>query len=441
MPTRVDDDSPVRSVGAAAEPRHRPLSLRHNFSWTLAGNLVYAACQWAMLVVLAKLGTAEKVGQFALGLAVTAPIIQFSNLQLRGVQATDAREEFRFPDYVALRLLMTLAAMVVIVGVAYFAGYAPQTAYVILAVGLAKAFESISDVFYGLMQRHERMDRVAQSLLIKGPLSLAALGAGVYLTGSVLWGSVGLALAWLIVLVAYDIRSGALILGSYAQLRPKWDRSVLWSLAVLAAPLGVVMTLISLNTNVPRYFIERYAGVGELGIYAAITYLMIAGSTVVVALGQSASPRLARNFADGDTAAFSRLMLKLVAVGFLLGTAGLLVAFFAGPQLLTLLYKPEYARAAPVFNWAMLAALFTYMALFVGYGLTAARRFKVQMPLFATVCAATAVACLVFVPRYGSKGAAWALLVGAVIQCVGASLLLVQALRSEEARRRRAASA
>jgi len=72
------------------------LSLRANFSWTFVGNVVYAGCQWGMLVVLAKLGSPETVGLFALGLAVTAPVIQFVNLQLRGAQVTDAAHEYQF---------------------------------------------------------------------------------------------------------------------------------------------------------------------------------------------------------------------------------------------------------------------------------------------------------------------------------------------------------
>jgi hypothetical protein len=57
-------------------------SLRRNFSWTLLGNVVYSGCQWAMLMVLAKLTRPDQVGQFSLGLAVTAPVILLAGLQL-----------------------------------------------------------------------------------------------------------------------------------------------------------------------------------------------------------------------------------------------------------------------------------------------------------------------------------------------------------------------
>src|ERR1044072_4016691 len=74
---------------APSSSRRHSLSLRTNFSWTLAGNLIYSGCQWGVLIVLARLGSPEQVGQFALALAVTAPVIMLSNLQLRGVLATD----------------------------------------------------------------------------------------------------------------------------------------------------------------------------------------------------------------------------------------------------------------------------------------------------------------------------------------------------------------
>ncbi|MCY7273611.1 MAG: lipopolysaccharide biosynthesis protein, partial [Phormidesmis sp. CAN_BIN44] len=139
----------------------QPLTLRHNFSWTFLGNVVYAGCQWAMLVVLAKLGTPEMVGQFTLGLAVTAPMMLLCNLQLRAIQATDTQRQYQFSDYFSLRLVTTTLALVMIVGVVLLGGYRGDTAWIILTIGIAKAIESISDVFYGFLQQQERMDRIA----------------------------------------------------------------------------------------------------------------------------------------------------------------------------------------------------------------------------------------------------------------------------------------
>ena len=86
MATITDNSQPIF-------PPER-ISLRANVAWTTCGNVVYAMSQWAMLASIAKLGSPYMVGQFALGLAVAAPVYMFTNLQLRSIQATDGKTAF-----------------------------------------------------------------------------------------------------------------------------------------------------------------------------------------------------------------------------------------------------------------------------------------------------------------------------------------------------------
>src|SRR5258708_34850765 len=86
------------SAAAAATPsleKTKRVSLRRNFAWTLAGDVIYAACQWGMLVSIAKLRTPAMLGQFALGLAVAPPVVILTRLQLRALLATDAGNDSR----------------------------------------------------------------------------------------------------------------------------------------------------------------------------------------------------------------------------------------------------------------------------------------------------------------------------------------------------------
>src|SRR5258708_4439080 len=49
-------------------------SLTADFSWTFVGNAIYAAGQFAILMLLTKLVRPELVGQYALGLALVYPV-------------------------------------------------------------------------------------------------------------------------------------------------------------------------------------------------------------------------------------------------------------------------------------------------------------------------------------------------------------------------------
>src|SRR5207244_580531 len=111
-----DRRNPRGDAGGLMTPRHAAIA------WTLAGNTIYAGCQWAMLVVIAKLGSSEAVGAFALAFAVTAPVVMLSSLQLRVVQATDARGQFEFGHYLALRLVTIAVAWPACVTAGCFGG-------------------------------------------------------------------------------------------------------------------------------------------------------------------------------------------------------------------------------------------------------------------------------------------------------------------------------
>jgi O-antigen/teichoic acid export membrane protein len=435
------------------------MKLRHNFSWTLIGNVVYAACQWGMLVTIAKLGSPEMVGQFTLGLAVTAPVMMFTNLHLRTVQVTDAKREFAFGDYLALRLIGTTVATIVIIGIIATAGYRTETSLSILFIAVAKAFESISDVCYGFIQQNEQMDRIARSMIVKGILSLIFMSLGVYISGTVMWGTVGLAVAWGIVLVTVDLPNTSKFLVKYALVkadrspvitvqpnwssqniyrlarlslplglakillyfnltmpRARWNFTSLSKLAWLSLPLGFVMMLISLNLNVPRYFIQNYLGEKTLGIFGALSYLMVVGSIVINALAESSSARLSRYYAAADRRKFSILTIQLAIIFGGLGLVGILFAWIGGKQVLALIYRPEYAQHQELFLLLTIAAAIGYVSSALGYAITAARYFRVQIPLFIAVTATSALACLWLIPSMGMKGAALALIMAAFVQ-------------------------
>jgi len=420
------------------------LSFKINFVWMLGGNIFYAACQWAMLVIIAKLGDPEMVGRFVLGLALSAPVIMFSNLNLRLVLATDSRKTYSFHSYLALRLISAPLAALVIAGIALFMGYPLETTLVVIVVGAAKAFEATSDIYYGLMQFHERLDRIAKSMILKGFLSLGLLGIGVYMSGSILWGAIGLACAMALTLFAYDLRSArhvVLLSGQESEaaaesaLTPHWDAHLLWQLALFTLPLGVMVLLQSLNTNIPRFFIERYLGEHSLGIFAALAYVMVAGTTMVRALGHSLSPVMARYYNDGRRKSFYRSIAFLLAAGIGIGLAGMGIAALAGRWILRIMYTPEYANHASLFVYIMFASLFLFVAQLLDYALAVVRNFHAQMTLAIVVSGVTLLLSFWRIPRAGLWGASQALLWGGVVKVLGNLGILALSARKKSSQR------
>ena len=219
---------------------------------------------------------------------------------------------------------------------------------VILLVALAKFVECLSDVIGGLLQLNERLDQAAISLMIRGGLSIVLFAATFLWSRSLLACTAAMCVAWLAVFLGYDLRRAkeALAAGEpYFRL----DWQVERKLVLLALPLGFVTMLLSLNGNLPRYLLEHYGGPAQLGMFASMAYLLVAVSTVVNALGQSATVRLSSLFAAGNLDGFKKLMGKLVRIGFAVLLLGLPLAAIFGRSLLILMYRPEYGDSMGAF--------------------------------------------------------------------------------------------
>ena len=416
----------------------RRVSLRASFSWTFVGNSVYSACQWGVLILLAKFSSPSVVGQYALGFAIVMPIISFFNLQLRQVIASDVRQEYHFREYLGFRIVSVTLALVVIVFISRMLHYDAATTKLILLIGLSQAVEALSDVLYARLQFVDRMDQIAGSQLARGPLSLLALLAALTLTANVAWGVIGMLLARTFVLLVYDMRICIHALKpSFASpginpLEPPGQRSVflpMGRMLVLALPLGVVALLVNLSTNVPRYFIEHSLGRSELGIFSALAFIMSVGNLFAAALAQSTFVRMATQFAAGHLRDFRRLLLRLLGLGTGVGVAGILIAQFAGSQLITIVYGPEYAGTPQLLVGLTVVAWLSYLGQFLGCAMTAARYFRSQIPLFALVVLVIAMGSYWLIPRFALSGAVVALLLGTLTQLAGSVAILLFAMR------------
>lgn len=404
------------------------------------GNGVYALCQWGMLVTLAKLGSPETVGRFALAAAVTAPVMLITNMQLRGVQATDARKEYFLSDYLAVRAASLVLALAVILPILFTCRFDRTAFWATLILALAKSCESISDVFYGFFQQHEKMSIMARSMIARGALSVCVLGAAFYFSHDLLWALAGLTGAWLAAVLFYDafharrlVRTaegesrGALIASLTSSLADRREKLV--RIAVLAFPLGIVTGIVALNSNLPRLLIEKYRGTRELGIFAALAYTIVAVNMFVLALGQAVAPPMARFFAGGDFKAFLGILKKMIFVNLGIGLAAVAVILAAGKPILMLIYGPEYAEHTRLFLILMISAGLTGISSALGYALTAARQFNRQVPLSLAVLLSTALLSWWMIPRRGLEGAALALIVSSSIQVSGAAWILAQTIR------------
>jgi O-antigen/teichoic acid export membrane protein len=416
----------VFAIGQSERP-----SLCADFSWTFVGNAVYAAGQFGVLMILTKLLRPESVGQYALGLALVYPLMMFTNMQLRFVMNSAGAQTSHFGNYLSLRLLMTSAALAMILAATQVLRYGRDLTEVVLMVGVAYGVETISDVYYARLQLHDRMAEISKSMILRAVLAAVGVTIGVYLTGSLLWGILGIAIARAAVLFGYDVRKRTHDLAQEpAQfsaehpLAPRFELKQQLGLLRSGLPLGVVVLLTTLNSSIPNFFIKHGLGEHDVGIFSIISLTISVGNMAVVSLGQAAFTRLARSYFRREFVEFASLLGKLLLAGAAIGISGMIISQFAGRQILTVLFRSDYADRADLLPWIMATGAILFMAQFVGFGLTAAGFYRAQvMPTVLAIVSLVAT-CNWLIEREGLFGVIIAMLIAALVQFVASAAVL-----------------
>ncbi|MDZ4802823.1 MAG: hypothetical protein SGI92_32075 [Bryobacteraceae bacterium] len=394
-------------------------SLTSGFAWSFAGNAINGVSQWAILAMIAKLSSTELLGEYALAVAVAMPVAMLAHLNLRSVLATDVRDDNPFADYLRVRIWVALAGFLVTTAIGLLWKPLWPVGITIVVAGAGLALENFQDLYHGMMQRRERLDLVARSMILRSALSVSLVAAALLVYPNAVAAAAGVVAGRALTFLLFDLPRAGNVVGQ-VQAPMHVFRAAL--------PLGLTLMLVSLTATIPRYVVEHRLGTALLGTFVAINSFVTVGSVIMNALGQSATTRLARAFSTGDFRLFRLLALRLIALAVSIGLGGALVAWVAGGFFLELVYRPDFGQHKHLLVSMLLAGTFGYVASILGFVVTSTRKFDEQLPLLAAVAATSGLVCLQAMPQYGLNGAVFALAGAAIVQILGNLLILRKAL-------------
>jgi O-antigen/teichoic acid export membrane protein len=375
------------------------------------GNCFYAFMQWTQLSIIVKFTTSLTLGYYTLALASTAPVFMFLGLQLRALIVTDTRKEWKFSSYFFMRLI-TMGIALLFVGIYAWASNCEFK--ILFLVAILKSIEGFAEIFNAQQQLHEKMHYVALSFVLKGASATIAIFAGVYFWNSLITG----------LILAIGLNTLILIYNDYFNCRKLLKNEItlclknlrLKPLFVKALPLGVVMCIISLNTNASKYITEYSLGTETQGAYSTLAYCLVLGGFVNNAIGQSFTPRLSRYYAEKNLPAFKKLYRKYVTLNAGMGFSLFIASLLGGYYFLRIIFSESVANYSGLFSLIMLSGVPFYMSSSLGYTLTSMRVFKVQPFINGTVMVINVTGCCCLIKQFSLYGVVYASILAFTIQ-------------------------
>jgi O-antigen/teichoic acid export membrane protein len=390
-----------------------------NFFWVTGSRGLGKACSFVMVLLLARCLGAEGLGKFAF---VTAYLALFSVLTDLGVDMILIREaskdlkgsEQLVGSGIVLKAVLAVSVYGATVLAAGLLGYNSEKVLYIAIAGAGFFLAPLtcySSAFFSTLNLH-------LPSLFEGGSRLLVLLVVVLLV----WAGEGLALVFLAIVLGGALEAFCKVIYAQRYFRPRLRVHLrLWRWIIKEVwPLTLVLIPMLLIQRIDQVMLEALRGDAELGYYSAAARLCEAFLILAVAALSSLFPLLSKYYTK-DPTSFERTWRFAFRYLAVLGAALFFFLFLASDPAVRLLFGGAFAPAAASLKVlaASLPLLFTGLlqgCLFIVMG-----RQKSLIPIAWLATAVNVCLNLLWIPAYGTVGAALANLASYAVAVVGMS--------------------
>ncbi len=365
-----------------------------------------------MVIALVRYMSVDAYGEFAYLTALAQAVMTFSYFGIQDVVVREiARDKSRAPGHLGagyvLRLILSLAAGLIIAAVALFSDLTPMARFCLLLAFCAELFRSLSMLAYASFQAFERMGFEPLLSGLQALLTLVFLGGAIVL-------NLGMAGVFAAIALALGLHFAAtLLIASRRFVRPSFafSRAELWELFLAAAVIGVGIILQMNLMRAGALMLKWLGNVDEVAYFQAAHELVVKIQVFPQALMLAVFPVLARLLASREGREEAERLYRLLFRYILL--LGLPVSLLFGVfprESAVLLFGEKYLPAAGVLRIVGLAVVPLALDMLLNRTLIAMNRQRYAAGYAAAALLLAVGLNAVLIPAYGPEGAAGAAL-------------------------------
>jgi O-antigen/teichoic acid export membrane protein len=394
-----------------------------NTAVQLAGKGAVLALGVVSLAVLTRYLGPDDYGKYTLALmymqlfGVLADVGLFTTV-VREISKDPARTDELVGNTLILRLVLSIAVIVVAAAISLLLPYEPQVRTAILLAGAPLLFGMLTSSFQAVLQARLRMGRAVVADVAGRAVSLGlvllvvALDLGFY---PVMGAAAGGALATLV--VTWWLTRGL------AQLRPRAELAVWTTLLKAAVPLGLALAINALYFRADTLIISLYEPYDEVGLYTLAYRVLELALVVGTVFLNTTFPILSEAVARDEARARRTIEASLevcVVLGAPLVAAGLALA----PQIIELAGGDDFAGAAEPLRILLAAGALAWINGVFGYALIARDRQASALWLNVTALVFNVGLNFLLIPRYGIVAAAVVTVASEIVILLGSYPLM-----------------
>lgn len=373
-----------------------------NFSWNAVGSASNTITSIILLLIVTRiLGTSE-AGIFAIAFTTAQILLAVGLYGIRNYQVTDVPGAYHTGIYVSVRLATSFGMLIMGGLFCILSQYNIEKTTVVYVLILWKVSESLSDVFYGIMQKGGQLFIAGFSMTVRSVLTTLVFLISLLLFQNLMLSCLLLSVAGYIPLLFIDMP----IARRHEKIIPFFDKKTMVDLLKVCFPIFSVSILSIIVINLPKYVIDRTMSSEFQAIY---NFIAMPGTSIALLcqiIIQSQLVKLAHYRVTSQMKLFLAMISKIVLVIILFTGAFLILCNFWADDLLLILTGKDLKAYIPELLIIIIGAMFCSIAIILSAALTTLRVTRIQLYLFLANLLFAVVISICLIPRFGLNGAA-----------------------------------
>ena len=375
-----------------------------------------------ILIIMARFSSLEDSGIFTFAYATASLFLSIGVYGMNTFQISDVKDDISFENYVFFRgitcLIMFAVATSYVVFQFFISNYSLKKGLVILIVSLWKMMDAIGYVFYARLQKLEKLDYAAISIILRRIGSIVGFCTVIVLSKNLIYAT----------LVAFCISAGVLC-GTLFYLKAyifPWRKKELQYTKInhlfhVGTPLFIHAFLSLFITSIPKYAIDNFAGDEIQAVYGYIAMPVFIIELLNGFIVQPMLVPMSTEWQQNNKRVFrTRIKRQLYIIAGITFSA-IIVAYFIGIPILELVFQYDLNIYKLEFILLLLSGGFLAVAGYVTTVLTIIRKQTLIMNTYIIGSMIAYLGTNILVKEYGIRGAS----VGNVLVIGGLSIILL----------------
>lgn len=389
-------------------------NFKKNFIWNTLGVFAISLTSFVYSLILVRLCDLSISGIWSYTFAIACTAVTIASFGGRTYQVTDAKKELSTYTYIMARYITVFITFILILIFTFIKGFDLNKSLILVLLCIFKFCEELSDVYYGILQKHDQLYIVGKSMFLKSLINMLVFLIGIYLTKSLLFAVILILVNNLLFFILYDRKKAI----SLEKIDKKTTKTMLLKYFKNNLIICLTLFLSTYLVNCPKYVMESILSNKDQGIYNLIalpaTAVTLIGSFII-------NPMLvgiSENYANGEIKKIKKISFKIVGILLIFGIIICTCGYFLGTPIMNIIYNFNLKPYLSDFCFMIIGCTFYTISSILSLILISTRNLIPQLILNILIAIGANILSIFLINNYLITGAVYSYLIIMIVRFV-----------------------